>query len=217
MLGLLLWDAGRLPAATLRTDLIALLKEWQTLIAGLLAIAGAALVLVAARWQIAGERRLAAEHARQRVHAARMSLASRLEALARQCDNIIWDIALWHSTDGQNGNRHLAVPTPSFATDYAALAEIPAEESEALTRLVMDMASTNDHAMFTDESAGTDVAEEFINVQAAVFALRAIEWNGRMAREIGWKPMHFDPARKTKLERIRDEDLRRHEAELADE
>ena len=106
-----------------------LIYNYQALIAGLLAVAGAALVLVSGNRQIDHERKLAPQAKEDRANAARVRLATYFEAMAEQFETVVWDIDVWRQESNNEGlppANLLQVPKLVLRE----IAELPLAEAE---------------------------------------------------------------------------------------
>jgi SNF family Na+-dependent transporter len=83
----------------------AFLNKWQTLVAGVLALSGALLVLVAARW--AANARAATDEL-SKLRAARMRLAAHLQFMAHRYIRIFFDFANFFLHAGRYCEAHVS-------------------------------------------------------------------------------------------------------------
>lgn len=151
-------------------------------------------VAVAAAGFIAHERRKARQTKEQIVKAARMRIGLQLQELITACNKIVSDITLFQTTAGQRGKAHTTIPQPRFVEETAELSFLPAQEAEAIGWLAQEILHTNARVELERDLAEVDqdYLTGLIEAKSAQFALHALVWRDRMAREIGWDPMRFD-------------------------
>jgi hypothetical protein len=169
---------------------IDILYRWQTLATGMLALAGAAIVHVAAKWQISNERDLAKQARQDRVSAARMRVAYQLELLANDLVAIARRRRMFQ---GFFATESDLMPLPGYVASTADLTQLPPNESEAMLDLARRITAGNN--LFLGKN---DEVERF-RVFAAVSAVTAIDWRNLFGAEVGWREMQFGKKRRKEM------------------
>lgn len=161
------------------------IKEWQTLIAGVLALGGAGLVLVATDQQIKHAKEVANESRETTARSALMHVLLEFDQLQQRCERIAFDCDIWLGSGGCGGKVHGEVPVPDFAKclDVVRLPQAPKIlEFVALLREINDTADA-----IREFETAMEVAE-FISTKGAVAAIRAFDWRRSIRVELGWAP-----------------------------
>jgi hypothetical protein len=179
--------------------------NYQTLMTGLLALGGAYIVLVAAKWQIAHERDLAKQAKEDRVIAARMRVAYQLELLANDLVAIVRRRKIIQGFVAAEGDF---IPLPDYVANMADLTQLPSAESEAMLDLARRISVANS---FLTRSSAED-AERF-RYLAAINARTAIDWRNRLGTEVGWREMPLGKRRRGEMQTI----INAHKSKEADE
>ena len=188
------------PVVALSDVSIETIKAWQTLIAGLLALAGAVLVLVAARWETNVAKRIAEDYKDRRCRTARMYVASELEAFCNRCDQIVIDIMNYSGSGGGMGKAHVELPSLN-PTNVAEIGSLP--EAEQFFRFATNISRINEDASTLYEiSETTDGTLNYIRIRAASSAVRAYEFRNQLARFIGWHAMSLADGKLNELRKI---------------
>lgn len=166
------------------------IEAWQTLIAGVLALIGAAGVLLAAHWEVSEIRSIAGREVRQQRRAARMRITTEMESLFDACEKIVMDLGNWRRSNHTMGKRHIKIPAPVFVSD-TSIAYLP--EAEDLLRFVRNIRIVNENTVVY-EAVNPQEAESYLMTEAAACAVRAFVWRHLLAKMIGWRPMgiHHD-------------------------
>ncbi|WP_141701220.1 hypothetical protein [Methyloceanibacter methanicus] len=182
-----------LAVAALGLDAI---KEWQTLIAGILALVGATLVLLAADRQIANEQSLANDDREVAKKAAKMRLAYEMEYLAQQFARIV-------NSDLGFPLQSVPLPpfpVPSFANQPGDLVALSAEESEELYTLAREIRIDAGQIEWLSALPAKEAAHELKVSCSGGHALDCVKWRDALGQAIGWSPMVFPPAQRQSME-----------------
>ena len=171
------------------------LRDWQSLIAGILVLAGAILFLLASRWRIEAERDLAARGDAEKVRAARMRIAYQLELFANTYRGVLRGI---EAPGLPLTPTRMFLPHPPF--DFWDLANMPPSESEALLSFAHGIAATNDQLFrnWHDRQSATKMARQ----RAVRTFLESIEWRNRYAPLIGWSEVWLTDAERDRLQAL---------------
>lgn len=164
------------------------IKQWQTLIAGLLALAGAGLVLIAADRQIAHGREVAEEAREIARRAALMDVFLEMEVLLERCETVAVETRNWVNSKGDMGHRHTSLPVPDLARS-AAIARLP--EAEDLFKFLRNLRVVNDNASIYGQLQSSSDLPEYVMAKAAATAIRAYAWRTRLAASLGWTPKRY--------------------------
>lgn len=189
------------------------LYNYQTLITGALALAGATLVLVSGNRQIKHERKLTNQAKEDRANAARIRLATYFETMVDQFEGVMWDIDIWR---GENYNMGGIPPGNLLQLPRLALPEIadlPLAEAEELAAFSHDVDRVNALIEFTAFRDGDWDALYLTRLHAADKALKSIGWRNRIGEAINWHQMDVLQQKQQRLEQVIVHENRRQEQE----